>query len=437
MEKLLIWLETNIMPTAQKIGSQKHLVAIRDGFVALMPLVIAGSLAVLLNSILFKDAAAGGLIAGWLDISKESNMIWRFFAHFIPVMGNIWWGTFAFMALILTFTIGYSLANQNDVNPLATGVVTIGGYIALTPQGVEGTWGNLGWQYTNFGALLAAVILALFIAQIFIWLMRSGLTIKLPDGVPPAVGKAFAAIIPGFVAILVASVIPLIISQFSDKNIFLLLTDTVINPLLSAGQSLIFALVYVFLIGLFWFFGLHGGNMFGPVTNGVYLPALGNNQAIIEKTATAGTELQVFTPAFFDSFVHLGGAGAIIGLLIAIFWASKREDYKAVSKVSLPASTFQISEPAMYGLPIVLNPLLFIPFLLIPLVLTTVAYFATLAGIAGYTYVAIPWTTPPVLGAFLSTGGSFGAALTALVNLILAVILYYPFVMMANKHEDI
>jgi PTS system cellobiose-specific IIC component len=158
---------------------------------------------------------------------------------------------------------------------------------------------------------------------------------------------------------------------------------------------------------------------------------------VIESTATAGTELQVFTPAFFDSFVHLGGAGAIIGLLIAIILVSKRQDYKEVSKVSLPASSFQISEPAMYGLPIVLNPLLFIPFLIIPLVLTVIAYLATIAGIAGYTYVAIPWTTPPVLGAFLSTGGDFGAALIALVNLLVAIVMYYPFVVMANKHGDI
>ncbi len=437
MGRLLIWLENNIMSTVQKVSSQKHLVAIRDGFVALMPLVIAGSLAVLFNNVLFKDAKAGGLIADWLNINKESNLLWEFFAHFIPVMGNIWWGSFAFMALILTFTIGYSLANQNDVNPLAAGVVTIGGYISLTPQGVEGTWGNLGWQYTNFSALLVAVIVALFIAQIFIWLMRSDLTIKLPDGVPPAVGNALVTIIPGFIAILIASTIPVIVSCLTDKDIFTLLADSITVPLISAGQSLIFALIYVFLIGLFWFFGLHGGNMFIPVTKGVYLPALGNNQAVMEKAAEQGTKLEVFTPAFFDSFVHLGGAGAVMGLLIAALFASKRKDYKAVSKISLPTSVFQVSEPVMYGLPVVLNSLLFIPFLLVPLILTTIAYFATLAGIAGYTYVVIPWVTPPILGAFLSTGGDFGAAFIAFVNLVVAIIVYYPFVLLANKHKDI
>lgn len=430
MNVFIQWLEEKFVPVAQKIGSQRHLVAVRDGFIALMPLVIAGSLAVLLNNVIFQPWS---LFADWFNVSAD-NALWEFFGtYFVPVMGNIWWGTFAILALVLTFTIGYSLAKSYDVNPLNTAVVTLAGYIALVPQGVPGTWGNIGWQYTNFGALLAAIIIALVIAQVFIFLMKKNITIKLPDNVPPAVGAAFAAIIPGLIAITVGAAVPVVLGLITDLNIFEVIGQ-ITEPLLEMGQSLGFALVYVFLISLFWFFGLHGGNMMGAVTSAVYLPSLGENLVAAE----AGNAIpHIFTPSFFDSFVHLGGAGASLSLLIVIFLVSKRKDYREVSKIALGGSIFQINEPVMYGLPVVLNPILFIPFMTIPLVLTVNAWFWTVIGFAGKTYVAIPWVTPPVIGAFLSTGGSFGAAIVALMNLVIAAAIYYPFILLSNRQEDV
>jgi len=434
MNGLINFLEEKFVPVAQKVGSQKHLVAVRDGFIALMPLVIAGSMAVLLNAVLFRDVNGGGLIATWLEIDASTNALWGFFAEYlIPVMGNIWWGTFAMLALFLSFTIGYSLGKSYDVSPLSTGVVSIAGYIAIQPQGAPGTWGNISWAYTNFGALLAAVLLSLIISQIFVTLMRKNITIKLPDNVPPAVGKAFAAIIPGLVAITVAAAVPVILGGFGvEKNVFELIA-LVTEPLKALGQNVFAAMIYVFFISLFWFFGLHGGNMMGAVTNALYLDPLGANQLAAE----AGQELpHIFTTTFFDSYVHLGGAGASLALLLVIFLVSKREDYKAVSKIAFSGSLFQINEPVMYGLPVVLNPILLIPFMIIPMILTFNAWLFTLIGIAGRTYVAIPWVTPPVLGAFLSTGGHIGSAFVALLNLVIACVIYYPFVLLSNKEVE-
>jgi PTS system cellobiose-specific IIC component len=410
------------------------LVAVRDGFIAMMPLVIAGSLAVLLNAVIFRDMNGGGLLATWLKIDAGTNGLWAFFGEYlIPIMGNIWWGTFAMLALVLVFTIGYSLGKAYDVSPLSTAVVSIAGYIAIMPQGAPETWGNIWWAYTNFGALLAAVILSLIISQIFVTLMKKNITIKLPENVPPAVGKAFAAIIPGLVAITIAAAVPVLLGGFGvEKNVFEIIA-LVTEPLKLLGQNVFAAMIYVFFISLFWFFGLHGGNMMGAVTNALYLDPLGANQLAAE----AGEALpNIFTTTFFDSYVHLGGAGASLALLIVIFLVSKRADYKAVSKIALSGSIFQINEPVMYGLPVVLNPILLIPFMIIPMVLTFSAWFFTVIGIAGRTYVAIPWVTPPVLGAFLSTGGHFGSALVALVNLLIACVLYYPFVLLSNKETE-
>ncbi len=434
MEKLINFLEEKFVPVAQKIGSQRHLAAVRDGFVALMPLVIAGSMAVLLNSVLFKDTAGGGLIATWFNINAETNALWAFFGNqLVPIMNNIWWGTFAMLALVLSFTIGYSLAKSYNVTPLSTGVVTLAGYIAIMPQGAPDTWGNIHWVYTNFGALLASIVISLIISQIFCFLVKKNVVITMPDGVPPAVGKAFAAILPGIVAITVAAAVPqILVAIGSERNIFEIISS-VTNPLQGLGQNVFGAAIYVFFIGLFWFFGLHGGNTMYPIGSAIYLAPLGENQAALE----AGKEMpHIFTMAFFDSYVHLGGAGATLALLIVIFLVSKREDYRAVAKISVGPSFFEINEPVMYGLPIVLNPILLIPFLFVPVVLTFSAYFFTLIGLASKTYLVIPWVTPPVLAAFLATGGSFGSALVALINLVLACLMYYPFVLLSNREKE-
>lgn len=437
MEKFIKWMEKHFIPVAAKIGGQRHLVAIRDGFIALMPLVMAGSFAVLLNNVLFTPAS---LVANWFGLKPETSGYLKFTTKYLqPLMGNIWWGTFAVLSLVLVFTVAYSLAKSYDINPLSAAVVAVAGFLALTPQGVtitladgkttQGTWGNFGWQYFNFGALLTAIIVTLVITQIFVALMKRNITIKLPDNVPPAVGRAFAAIIPGLIAIIVGAFVPVFFTIInSSSNLFDVITKFITDPFMHLSQNPLSAIIYVLMIQILWFFGLHGGNMMGAITSAIYLPAV---------AANATGAHNVFTSVFFDSFVHLGGAGATLSLVIAILFASKRKDWREISKLAGGAAVFQINEPIMFGLPVVLSPILIIPFLVVPVVLTLTAYLATISGFIHYTNVIVPWVTPVGLSAFLATSGDFKAALVAIINLVIAIIIYYPFVVLANRTEQI
>lgn len=444
MQNFIKWMEKHFIPVAAKIGAQRHLVAVRDGFIALMPLVMAGSLAVLLNNVFLKpDALFPQKV---FNLNPDTSGYLKFTGKYlVPVMGNIWWGTFAVLALVLVFTIAYQLAKSYDVTPLSAAVVAVAGFLALTPQGVNvalpegvklangattlGTWGNFGWQYFNFGALLTAIIVTLVITEVFVKLMKANITIKLPDNVPPAVGHAFAAIIPGTVAIIVGSLVPLIYTiANSNSNLFDDMTKWVTNPFMHLSQNPFSAIIYVLLIQVLWFFGLHGGNMVGPITSAIYLPAV---------AANASGAHNVFTSVFFDAFVHLGGAGASLALIIAIFIGSKRKDWREVSKFAGAAGIFQINEPLMFGLPVVLSPVLIIPFMVVPIVLTLISYLATISGIVSYTNVIVPWVTPVGINAFLATSGDIKAGLLALINLAIAVVIYYPFVIMANRSEAV
>jgi PTS system cellobiose-specific IIC component len=416
MDKFMKWMEEKFVPVAGRIGSQRHLAAIRDGFVGIMPLVLAGSIAVLLNNTL------GAWIPGLGNILG-------------PINSNVWWGTFAMLALLVTFSVGYNLAKSYEEDGLSAGLISVAAFLITLPQGTdESGWGFLWNGYLDAKGLFTGLIVALIATEIFVKLTKRGLVIKMPENVPPAVGKAFAALIPGFISVYVFGLITFLITKAGLNSLYDVIFNIIQKPLMGLGQGVVSVVLIPILINLFWFFGLHGANIFEPIMQSIYMPALVENAAAVEAGLKAP---HLVTKTFFDSYVHLGGSGATLALILAIFLVVKeRKEYKEVAKLSLAPGIFQINESIMYGLPIVLNPILFIPFLLVPGVISLIAYLATAIGLVPPTYVVIPWISPVGIGAFLGTGakgiGSIMAIL-ALVNFAVATLIYLPFVKMAEK----
>lgn len=415
MKGLMNWFEEYFVPFAAKIGGQKHLVAIRDGFIAIMPLIIAGSFAVLINVLPFDlwtkflDTTFGGYI-------RSTN-------------GNIWTGSFMIMSYLVAFTIPYAFAKNNGSNELATGILGFATFIILMP-GMEEGWGlPNGWAGTN--SLFVAIFNGLFVAELFTRLFgNKKLLIKLPDGVPPAVARSFAALLPSIITITAVSVIKLIwVEAFNIPNIMEFVMNTIQAPLIGMANTLPAAIAVAFFNHFLWFFGLHGSNILEPLMQSLYLPALEAN--------AAGTGSFIVTKPFFDAFVYMGGSGTTIALLAAIFFASKRrKDLRDIAKLGVGPGFFNINEPVIFGLPIVLSPIFFIPFILTPVLLTIVAYIFTAVGLVPLTTVMVPWTTPPVIGGFLATGGSFWGGALSVLNLVIAFFAYLPFVLIAEKIDS-
>jgi PTS system cellobiose-specific IIC component len=406
------FMERYFVPIAAKIGGQRHLVAIRDGFVSIMPLILAGSFAVLLNNTLFVWVPSLNFLTG--------------------IGGNVWWGTFAIMTLLVVFSTGYHLAKGYNVDGLAAGLISVGSFITVTPQAFgDAGWGFIHWGYLNATGLFTGLIVALIATEIFVKLIKKNVIIKMPDSVPPAVGKAFAAVIPGVITLFSFGLLAFVITKINANSLYDLIYNAIQKPLQGFSQGVGSAIVLAMLINLFWFFGLHGANIMDPIMNSLYLPALEANASAVQQGLAAPNAI---TRVFFDTYVHLGGSGATLALILAIFLVSrKRREYREVAKLSTPLGLFQINESVMFGLPLVLNPLMFIPFIIVPGVLTFTAWFATYTGIIPPTYVAIPWITPVGIGAFLATGGSLLAGLMALVNFAIATVIYIPFVMLADR----
>lgn len=417
MKKFISFMEEHFVPVAGRIGAQRHLVAIRDGFVTLMPLIIAGSLATLINA---------------LPIPAYQNFMTNMFGEsWKNFGGNIWSGSFAIMSFLVVFTIAYNLAKSYESDGLTAGVVAFAALLSITKPTADGS----GIPYSAAGGvgLFLAIIVALISTEIFVRLRRTkSLIIKMPDNVPPAVSKSFASLLPVMITIAIFSVIKILFAVIGVDDIHKLIYDALQAPLEAVANTLWSAILIALLNHLFWFFGLHGSNILEPVMQAVYLPALEKNMA----AAVAGTAIpNIVTKPFFDAFVYMGGSGTTICLIIAIYIASKRKHHRNMANLSLGPGLFNINESMIYGMPIVLNPAFIIPFILTPVLLTIISYIAIATGLVPHTIAMVPWTTPPLVSGWIATGSIRGSILQ-IVNLVIGVIIYIPFIVLAERIDD-
>ncbi|MZY98051.1 PTS transporter subunit EIIC [Enterococcus faecalis] len=411
MDGFVQWMEKHFMPKASVIAAQRHLVAIRDAFVVTMPLMILGALAVLINNI---------PIPGYEDfLNKIFPMMYNDAPIWKSFGGNIWNGTFAIFAVLVAFLVAHNLVKSYGKDGIAAGTVSVASFFAV--GGLEGM-GATG--------LFIALIIALISGELFQRLSGNPkLVIKMPDGVPPAVAKSFAALLPAMITISLFSLITSILFALGIDNIVISFYEAVQQPFMGLANSYPSALLLAFITPFLWFFGLHGANMVDPLMQTINVPAIDANIKALE----AGKAIPyIVNKPFFDSFVNLGGTGATLGLLIAIFIVGRRnKPYKVITNLSLAPGLFNINEPVMFGLPIVLNPIMFIPFILVPMVLVTVAYVATATGLVPAATFMPPWVTPPIIGGFLATKSIAGGVLAS-VNLLISILIYMPFVKVAT-----
>lgn len=435
INKFSATLEKWLMPVADKLSNQKHLQAIKEGFIAIMPVTMVGSLIVLLKEVFLTTYSLFGEKLN--TIEAYANNVQPFIDKFIlPVANQIWWGTLALGVIFSIFTISYSLAGQYGVDKLSAAVVSTVAYLILLPQNApDAAWGTISWTFFNSQAIFCGLIVAFGATEIFCRAVKKGWTFKMPDNVPPAVSKAFSAMIPAGIVFLIFGIISAIFLNGFDKSLQVFINELIQAPLVKLGQSPLVLIFLVLFQQILWFFGLHGALIVGPIFDTMYGPAFTQN---MEAVTIYGMEpVNAVTRDLINIYSAHGGAGATLGLVIAMIIFAKRQDQKQLTKLALLPSVFQINEPVIYGLPIVLNPLMAIPFIFIPPLLVTIGWFFTeVVPFAGYSYIGSPWVTPPVINAFAGTGGNIGATTLSLITLLLSVLIYAPFVILANKQEQ-
>lgn len=374
MEKFMNWMERYMVPIASKIGAQRHLVAIRDGFATIMPLMIIGSFGLLIHNFPIqsvKDLFAEGQPLHWLDV----------------IALNVYGGSMFLMGLFAAISIGYALGKSYDVDGFATGLVTLASSLVFTNMfayKAPVTWGGfdagtLGWEpgiFTKWlgpSGLITIVIVTLITGTIFAKLSQNKkLVIKLPDGVPPAVSRSFSALLPTMITLTLVGIVFAICEAFGYAEVYLHVYNLISKPLMGLANSLPVLLGLILIQQLLWFFGLHGSNILAPVINSIFLALTAENMAAIAAGNTEG--INIINSKFLDSYVNLGGSGLTAALMIAMIIKSKSAINKSIRNVATGPAFFNINEPVIFGLPIVLNPIYIIPFILAPMVSAVIAY---------------------------------------------------------------
>ena len=412
-------LESVLMPLAEKIGKNKYLIAIRDGFLLSMPLLIVGSFFLLI---------ANFPIPGWTDFWA------RFFGdNWASYFSKPTDATFSIMAVLAVIGIGYSFAEQMNVDKLFGAAIALVSWFLIMPYEILVDGGSsvsgipLNWVGSK--GIFVGIIVAFLSVHIYAWVNKKGWVIKMPDGVPPTVAKSFSALITAGISILVFFIMNIVFAMTPYKNAFNFIFTILQTPLLRLGNTLpAMAIAYIFL-HLFWFFGVNGGSVVGAVFNPILQTLSADNLAAFQ----AGQALpNIISQQFQDLFATFGGCGSTLSLLIAMLLFCHSKRIKELGKLALIPGVFGINEPIVFGLPIVLNPMILIPFMLVPTINIVISYFCMSIGLVPIcTGVAIPWTMPVVLSGFLATG--WQGAVLQLLLLILGVFIYMPFIKMMDK----
>ncbi len=434
MDKFIAWSEKHLVPIAGKIGSQRHLVSIRDAFIAMLPLTLAGSFAVLLN-VFLRDIPTS--LAEAYPSMEFIGSIPDKAAWMININGQVWWATIAMMALVFSFTLAYNLGKNSGVDGLPAGVVGLMIFVATTPQvwvdTPEVAGGVLSTPYLGSTGLFTAMFFILIFMEFYAWIIKKNIVIKMPDSVPPAVSKAFVAVIPGVIAVYGAAIATDVITRLVSMPVNDWIAITIQNPLISLSQGYPAVLLITLLTQILWFFGLHGMNILAPVYETIWTTAQNVN---IDAVANGLDPVYMWSRASFDIYGMIGGSGMTIGLVVSMFIFGKREDTRTIAKIGLAPGIFNINEPMVFGVPLVLNPIYLIPWIIVPVITITIGYFATVIGFAGPVIAGPPWVTPGILSALIATGGSIGAAITAAICLVVAIVIWAPFVILAEKDAE-
>ena len=416
MEKLMKWVEEKLVPPMAKIGTQRHLLAIRNGVVSTLSLSLIGTFFMVFINLPFP---------GWNE----------FIAPYSATIVLPFRITMGLMAIYATFVMGSDLAKSYGLDSVTGGILSLGTFFmlqvpvnVLTPEEAP-----LGWvlPMSSLGAsgMFAGILSMIFAVEVYRFFKKRNITIKMPEQVPPAVARSFEALIPGAV-ILTTTWLIRSVAGFDVNAALLSLFEPLTNIL---GNNLLGILLPMFLIHLLWSFGIHGMSIVGAVVRPMWLIMLDENAKALAD-GTAATKLPYIAPEqFYQWTVTIGGAGATIVVSVLFLFFCKSKFLKEVGRFSIIPGIFNINEPMIFGAPMMLNPYMFIPFNLVPLVLTIVSYFAVkLEMVNGFT-VLPTWTLPAPIGGYLSAGNDWCVVVLIVINTLIAFIIYYPFVKAYDK----
>ena len=409
-----------LVPIAGRLNNNRFLSVLRDAFMLAFPLTIFGSIFVVLTNLPFLNKLmSDGAIANFRDMFGIASS-----------------ATMGIMSLFVVFGIGYYMSRSYEVEAIFGGAIALVSFFMLTPFVVQPENGELITgviPLDRLGAkgMFLGMMTAFLATEIYRRMVQKNITIKMPPGVPPAVAKSFAALIPALITLTFFLGVNILVTQAFDTNMHDVIYQLIQAPLVGLGSGIIPTLIAIFVIQILWFFGLHGQVIINSVMDPIW------NTLMIEnlEAYTAGEPVpHIISKPFIEIYtVGMGGTGMTLAVVFAILVFMKSKQMKQVGKLGLGPGIFNVNEPIIFGLPIVMNPIIIVPWILAPMIVTLVSYFAMSSGIVPPpTGVAVPWTVPFFINGIMATNSLAGGILQ-LVNMAIVFVIWFPFLKTVDR----
>ncbi|MCQ9276193.1 lactose-specific PTS transporter subunit EIIC [Streptococcus suis] len=408
MNKLIEFIEKG-KPFFEKISRNPYLRAIRDGFIAAMPVILFSSI--------FLLVAFVPNIFGFTWSDEAVAAIMKPYGYTMGIVAVLVAGT---TAKSLTDAFNRQLPKTNQINFISTMIASISGFLLLASDGIEGGFAN---GYMGTKGLLTAFLAAFITVNIYKVCVKNNVTIRMPDEVPPNVSQAFKDVIPYALSIFVLYGIDLVTRQFLGTNVAEAILK-LFEPLFTAADGYVGITIIFGAYALFWFVGIHGPSIVEPAIAAITYANIETNFQLLQagqhadKILTSGTQMFIVT---------MGGTGATLVVPFMFMWLTKSKRNKAIGRASVVPTFFGVNEPILFGAPLVLNPVFFVPFILAPIANVWIfKFFVDTLKMNSFS-VNLPWTTPGPLGIVMGTNFAPLAFALAILLVFVDVLIYYPF----------
>ena len=393
--KISEFFNDKFVPGVMKLINTKPFLALKGGMLYTMPLTILGSFF---------------LIIANFPVKAVTDIFVKVFGeNWAAPLNQVTGSTMDIIAIVAVIGIAYEYVENNGYKPLPAAVISFTSFLVVINSFVvseagEKIGGVIPKRWTGGQGVVCAIIVGLVVGAAYSWFMEKKLTIKMPEGVPQGVANAFLSLVPGIVILTGAMLVHIASSALGDKSFSEIIYAVIQTPLQGATDSLGGVILICFFVPFFWLFGVHGSVVVGGVVDSLLKSNTLANQAILDagKELTIANGAHIVTQQFTDQFVHMTGAGVTLGLVLSMLIVAKSQQYKTMGKMSVVPGIFNINEPVIFGTPIVLNPMLAIPFIAVPMITGLSLYFSIALGILPpFSGVMVPWIIPPVISGLL------------------------------------
>lgn len=408
-----------------RFAEYKAVAALRDGFIMTTPFTICGSLFLLIANL---------PIPGYPELMAS-----MFGPHWTDPLNAVAGGTFNILGFIAVLAITYKYVEAEGCDAIMASILALAMFVIIMPASVAVDGGALAenvmpklWAGSN--GVITAILVAFFTSVVCCWCEKNHIGIKMPAAVPGGVARAFEALTPGVILFTTAAVVFGLCHFIGNTTLPELIFAVIQTPLQGLSDTIVGGTVFSMLMTVLFWAGIHGPNVVGGILNPLMIANSLDNQKILDAgmSLLGNPDAHILTIQITDTMMKPGGCGATFGLLIASYLVARSQQMKTITRLGTVPGLFNINEPIIFGLPIVFNPYMIVPFCLAQLAVMLIAYGAIAVGfMAPFSAIQVPWTTPPIIAGFLMNG--WQGAVVQIAGLAAATAIYFPFVKAQDK----